>query len=189
MAIRVVLLTLLGVAAAGRFNCTDFRVPPPPKNISFLHPGHVSIVMAMGDSITAAFSARSTVLEDRDISWSIGVGSDSQLTFPYLLSQYSSRAQPRLKLEGMSTEAVIPHDIPHLPHNDYHPETDHMNVAESEGSIRRGSMEEQWGFLLQNFPKYSDFKSRWKVLTLWMTANDVCGECNGPMVRICLRSL
>jgi len=175
------LFALIAPALGGRFNCTDFRVPPPPKNISYLHPGHVSIVIAMGDSITAAFSARSSILEDRDISWSIGVGTADQLTMPWIMSQYGSQAQPRVILEGMSTEAVIPKDIAHLPHDDYHPLTDHLNVAESEGSVKRGSLEEQWGFLLQQFSKYDNFKARWKVFTLWMTANDVCGECDGPI--------
>jgi hypothetical protein len=164
MASLVLLLLLPAVLAQSRFNCTDFRIPPFPKDISALHPGHVSIVMAMGDSITAAFAARDTLLEDRDLSWSIGIGYANQLTFPWLLSQYGVRATPAITVEGMSTEAVLPNDIAHLPHNDYHPHTDHMNVAESEGSVGRGSMEEQWGFLLGQFPKYTDFKSRWKVI-------------------------
>lgn len=56
-----------------------------------------------------------------------------------------------------------------------------MNVAESEGSIGRGSMQEQWAYLLERFTEYKNFDKRWKVLTLWMTANDVCGECDGPL--------
>jgi len=168
-------LALTMSVTAGLFNCTNFDVPPLPKNISQLHPGHVSIVMAMGDSITAAFAIRSTLMEGRDISWSIGVGSEDQLTFPWLVSQYNEL------VEGMSTKAVLPHDIPHLPHNDYHPKTDHLNVAESEGAVRRGSMEEQWGFILQQIPNYPNFKSSWKVLTIWMMANDVCGKCDRPV--------
>ena len=137
--------------------------------------------MAMGDSITAAFAARGGLLEDRDLSWSVGIGYPDQVTLPWLLGQYGSHAQPPITVEGMSTTAVLPNDIPHLPHNDYHPKTDHLNVAESEGSVDRGSMEEQWQFLLEQFPKYPNMKSAWKVFTLWMTANDVCGQCNGPM--------
>lgn len=174
--------TLVATALAqSRFNCTDFRVPPLATNVSQLHPGHVEFVMAMGDSITAAFSARSTLFEARDLSWSIGIGYADQVTLPWLLNQYAVRATPAITLQGMSTEAVLPNDISHLPHNDYHPLSDFMNVAESEGSVRRGSMEEQWALLLDNFGRYKNFKNGWKVLTLWMTANDVCGECDGPM--------
>jgi len=167
------------VCQAHIFECTDFSVPPPPKTIKDLHPGHVSLVMAMGDSITAAFAARGTLMESRDISWSIGVGTADQLTMPYMLNQYASHNG--LTLEGMSTTSVVPNDIFHLPHNDYHDATDHMNVAESSGAVHRGSVEEQWGFLLNNFPKYHNFQQRWKVMTIWMSANDVCGECNGAM--------
>lgn len=55
-----------------------------------------------------------------------------------------------------------------------------MNCAQSEGAVGRNSLVEQWVLLQKNWPKYKDFGSRWKVLTLWMTANDVCGECDGP---------
>eukprot|EP00040_Diaphanoeca_grandis_P038567 m.256773 g.256773 ORF g.256773 m.256773 type:complete len:372 (+) comp34681_c0_seq1:128-1243(+) len=159
------------VSSASRFNCTVGTIPPPVTDIAKLHPGHVRYVMAMGDSITAAFAARATLLEARDASWSIGVGSDDQLTLPHLLEYYSP------KVEGQSTKAVLPKDIAHMPHNDWHPETDHMNVAESEGAVHRGSMVEQWGFLSSQFSKYPDFDTEWKVLTVWMFANDVCGEC------------
>ena len=111
-----------------RFNCSDFRVPPEPANISFLHPGHVSVVMAFGDSITAGFAARATPLEARDISWSIGTGSAEALTFPFMLNQYrAADLNATLRLAGMSTKAVIPKDIFHLPKGDYHPETDHRS--------------------------------------------------------------
>jgi hypothetical protein len=146
-----------------------------------------SLVMAMGDSITAAFAARGTLMESRDISWSIGVGTGDQVTMPYMLNKYASHNG--LKLEGMSTTSVVPNDIFHLPHNDYHPDTDHMNVAESSGAVHRGSVEEQWAFLLNNFPKYSNFAQRWKVMTIWMSANDVCGECNGTDSLVTLSSV
>jgi hypothetical protein len=84
-------------------------------------------------------------------------------------------------LEGYSEKAVLPNDIPHLPRGDYHPKSDKLNVAESEGAVHRGSFVEQWGYLQKNTGQYKDFATRWKVLTIWMFANDVCGECNGPM--------
>jgi phospholipase B1 len=167
----------LANASAGisRFNCTVGKVPPKPTNVSLLHPGHVKFVIALGDSITAAFAARGKVEEDRDISWSIGEGSANQLTLPWMLKQYSGGTQ------GQSTAARIPKDVTKLPHNDYHPLTDHLNIAESEGAVHRGSMVEQWGFLREQMGKYKNFDSEWKVLTLWMTANDVCGKCDAPL--------
>jgi hypothetical protein len=76
---------------------------------------------------------------------------------------------------------VIPKDIEHLPHGDYHPETDHFNVAESSGAVHRGSLPEQWGYIQDEMKNYDDFEEGWKVLTLWMTANDVDGECDAPL--------
>lgn len=168
-------ITLLGIgnAAGGSlFNCPKLPEIPPPKDITELHPSHVSIVMAVGDSITAAFTARSTLAEARDISWSIGQGKADQLTLPWLISQYSP------KVEGQSTKAVLPNDVFHLPHGDYHPKTDNLNVAESSGAANRGSYDEQWAYLTEATKKYKDFDTRWKVLTNFMFANDVCGMCS-----------
>jgi phospholipase B1 len=156
-----------------RFNCTDLRVPPPTTNVSQLHPGHVGYVLAMGDSISAGFAARGTPFEDRDISWSIGVGSAEQLTLPFMLSQYGSRP-----VRGQSTERRIPAKVWKLPDGDYHPRTDFLNVAESSGAVHRGSMVQQWEYIQEQVAdtgKYPGFDEAWKVLTVWMTANDVCG--------------
>lgn len=128
--------------------------------------------MAVGDSITAAFSAKSGLYENRDLSWSIGVGAEDQLTLPWLLEQYSP------KVEGQSTKAELPAGITHLPHGDYHPKHDGLNVAESSGAAHRGSNDEEWALLMENKDKYEDFDNRWKVLTYWMFANDVCGMCD-----------
>lgn len=158
------------------FHCPKINIPPSPQNISRLHPGHVSIVMAMGDSITAAFAARSNVMEARDISWSIGEGSSDQVTLPYMLSFYSA------KVEGQSTKAVLPNNFMHLPDKDYHPDTDHLNVAESQASvINYNSLVQQWSYLHKALKKYDDVDNRWKVLTLWMTANDICNKCDKPL--------
>jgi phospholipase B1 len=168
-----VFATALGVAEAGLFDCPALTEEiPAPRNISELHPSHVSIVMAVGDSITAAFSARSDIYEARNLSWAAGVGAEDQLTLPWLLEQYSP------KVEGQSTKAVIPNGITHLPHGDYHPRYDGLNVAESSGAAHLGSNDEQWGLLMQQKDKYEDFDNRWKVLTYWMFANDVCGMCD-----------
>ncbi len=68
---------------------------------------------------------------------------------------------------------MLPNNITHLPHGDYHPATDHLNFAESSGAFHRNSGDEQWALLMQTIPKYANFQSRWKVFTVWMAANDV----------------
>ena len=146
-----------------------------PTDVAMLNPAHVGIVMAMGDSITAGFAVRSGLKEGRDISWSIGTGTDANPTLPYFLSQYNPA------VTGMSTKAVLPNDITDLPKGDYHPKTDHLNVAESSGAVHRGSLDQQWGYLQQHRSDYPTFDTEWKVLTVWMTANDVCGQCDAPL--------
>ena len=126
-----------------------------------LHPAHVSLVMAMGDSITAAFAARSTLFEDRDMSWSIGTGSEKELTLPWLLGHYTNTSHP---LDGASTKAELPKDIRHLPKGDYHPKSDALNVAESMGTV--SSFDEEWGYLTTALGGYDDVDERWKVLTI-----------------------
>ena len=165
--------------SSSRFNCSDFRVPARvPVDVRTLHPGHISFVMAVGDSITAAFSARSDLLEARDISWSTGVGNAQQLTVPFMISRFNP------KVAGASTKAVLPADLPHIPHGDYHPMTDHLNVAESEGAVHRNSMVEQWSYLNASARLYEPaFSHGWKMLTVWMTANDVCGMCHTPLAN------
>ena len=179
-------VSFASTAASNRFNCTDFSVPPVPvDDVRMLHPGHISYVASVGDSITAAFSARSTLKEDRDISWSIGVGTADQLTAPFMLSRFNA------KLQGMSAAAVMPANILHVPHGDYHPKTDHLNVAESEGAVHRNSMVEQWAYLNASSRKYGPaFRVRgaWKMITVFMTANDVCGVCSAPIGSDYLRS-
>jgi len=177
------LLVLVGGLRMGHFDCSiPEHIPPPPNgDVRRLHPGHISLVMAMGDSITAAFAAKGGVLEYRELSWAIGTGSSSQMTVPWLMGQYTKAAGTNHTISGMSTKAVVPNDILHMPHDDYHPKTDFLNVAESEGAVHRGSMDEQWAYLLPALKTYPEYQARWKHLTVWMTANDVCGKCSAPL--------
>ena len=94
--------------------------------------------MAMGDSISAAFAARGGLREDRDIAWSDGKGSEDQMTFPWLISKYNP------SVDGMSTKRVFPSHYFTLPHGDYHPKTDNLNLAESSSSVLRKSFFDQW---------------------------------------------
>ena len=55
-------------------------------------------------------------------------------------------------------------------------------VAESEGAVHRNSLVEQWALLEGQLWRYGPkFDVGWKVVTIWMTANDVCGHCDGPV--------
>jgi hypothetical protein len=76
-------------------DCRPSEVTPAiesPSTVSELHPGHVRYVMALGDSATAAALADGLPLENRHKSWSIGSGSESSYTMPYLLQQYNAKS-------------------------------------------------------------------------------------------------
>lgn len=161
------------VASQPIFNCDTYEAPPRPTNdISKLNPAHVDLVMAMGDSISAAFAAKAGVQEDRDVAWSCGEGTKDSKTFPWYISQYNRN------VEGMSTKRALPMDLLHLPHGDYHKETDHLNFAESSGAVHLGSLDEQYALMQDKRNDYENFDSAWKVLTVWMTANDVMDHCD-----------
>ena len=72
MLVNFKFIIVVVTVSASRFNCPSYEAPPRPTNIKDLNPANVDIVMAMGDSITAGFSIKSSVFENREISWSIG---------------------------------------------------------------------------------------------------------------------
>jgi hypothetical protein len=69
---------------------------------------------------------------------------------------------------------VFTFTTPGLPHGDYHPDTDHLNVAESSGAVHRNSMVEQWALLNASAQKYPafDFAESWKVITVCLTRDN-----------------
>lgn len=78
----------------------------------------------------------------------------------------------------MSTKRALPMDLLHLPHGDYHKNTDHLNFAEASGAVHLGSLDEQFALMQEKRNDYPNFDSAWKVLTVWMTANDVMDHCD-----------
>jgi len=167
---KIIALFISSILGQSEFDCPSYEAPARPSNdIRKLNPAHVDLTMAFGDSISAAFAARAGIQEDRDIAWSGGEGTKDQMTFPWFVSQFNKN------VEGMSTKRALPMDLIHLPHGDYHPKTDHLNFAESSGSVFRGSLDEQWSLLQSKRNDYENFDSSWKVLTVWLFTNDVCG--------------
>jgi hypothetical protein len=176
MKTKFIALFVSSILGKSTFQCPRYEAPPRPSNdVRKVNPAHVDLTMAFGDSISAAFAARAGVQEDRDIAFSGGEGTKDQMTFPWLMSQYN------YDVEGMSTKRAFPMDFWHLPSGDYHSKTDHLNFAESSGSVFRGSLDEQWGLLQKTRGDYENFDSKWKVLTVWLFSNDVCGQCKADM--------
>jgi phospholipase B1 len=82
----------------------------PPKDAHDLRPDDIKVVMALGDSITAAYGAKGLEgrepgkdfvkdsYEHRGVSFSIG-GEEGAVTLPNLIKQYRNNSLP----EGAST--------------------------------------------------------------------------------------
>lgn len=89
---------LFALGAAAVFSCP--KLPPRNKTtttVRRLHPQDVSVVLALGDSITAGFGMLGTqssllkdLLEYRGLSWSIG-GDPDAVTLPNFLRHYNPK--------------------------------------------------------------------------------------------------
>jgi hypothetical protein len=150
----------------------------------------VSVVIAMGDSISAGFAAgaglgalaeikqdvgverpQALPMEFRGIAFSAGKGDDSQVTVPYFLGHFNK------SLTGWSTGTTIPQ----LPseRGTWNVDKDALNVALTNAH--------SWELAVQveRLKNYSSeipgFQNRWKLLTLMIGANDLCdgGDGNG----------
>lgn len=86
-----------GPTTGAEFPCKLFHNHTNPKSVHRLKPSDIDYVAALGDSITAAFGAKSRNLleifaEFRGVSWSIG-GDDSLedvVTVPNIIKEYYS---------------------------------------------------------------------------------------------------
>ena len=167
------------------FNCPP--VTPTiasPSNISELHPAHVSLSFAVGDSITAAFAALSVLpLEFRGSSFSGGAGAPTQLTLPYFLRFYNAT------LQGAASESFrLPTEI-HWQQVYAFAQNDHLNAAVS------GSWTKHWDVQFarihaqltgeggddgpapgKNGVVYENWEDRWKVITVFLGENDLCNQ-------------
>ena len=54
----IVALIQASTVMGSRFKCETYKAPPRPTEVKDLNPAHVELVIAMGDSITAAFAGR-----------------------------------------------------------------------------------------------------------------------------------
>lgn len=159
------------ILAAANFVCPAIApAKTEPADVTELHPGHVSVVMAMGDSITAAFASRGLLRDDmplefRKDSWSIGEGSDDAMTLPYLISHFNK------SLAGFASANTVP-QTPTTGYLEYN--KDFMDAALS--SARVTDLPRELDHLTAQSSRITDFQHRWKVLTILIGANDLCSS-------------
>eukprot|EP00794_Sanderia_malayensis_P015211 gene15211-16782_t len=157
-----------GEVSGSDFPCKLFHNHTNPKSVHELKPSDVDLVAGMGDSITAAFGAKSRnileiFLEFRGVSWSIG--GDKTLndvtTLPNIIKEYNGN------VDGFSVKITPPKiSIPWR---------SHLNVAVS-GAISI-DLPGQATTLIERLKSYHNYEDSWKVLTLWIGGNDLCGYC------------
>ena len=167
------------------FNCPAL----PPRNqtankVSDLHAQDIKVVLALGDSITAGFGIlgeRHSIPEDlyeyRGLSWTIG--GDANAT---TIANFFRRYQP--EQQGASHgEHELEFCVPHLCLARHHPELDVLNAAMSGAMVYNfvhgdhnqiDYLEEQ----LKRMRDVIDFENDWKMLNLFIGANDMCVRCD-----------
>jgi len=155
------------------FPCTQDLGPsePAPTSVHKLRPGDISVVAALGDSITAAYGANATtILTDtvqyRGQSWSIG-------------SQYSmTQLATMVNIMNMfnSKKNIYGGSIGNGDHNNAN---SRLNCAVS-GAIG-ADMPGQANTLVNKMKSDPNvnWANDWKVVTIWIGGNDLCRFCNG----------
>jgi len=149
------------------YACPTIPAPPPTDDVNKLQPGHIKVVMSMGDSITAAMSAKDTTVinlrEYRGISYAIG-GDTGVVTLPNLIKQYSpTGGYPIGMSTGIGQRTIAGNGL---------------NAAVS-GSINSDMLgQAQWLVAQLKANSKINLKEDWKVLTIWIGSNNICQVCN-----------
>eukprot|EP00026_Physarum_polycephalum_P010909 Phypoly_transcript_11095.p1 GENE.Phypoly_transcript_11095~~Phypoly_transcript_11095.p1 ORF type:complete len:376 (+),score=74.04 Phypoly_transcript_11095:48-1175(+) len=145
--------------------CAPIPIPPDTDNVNNLRPGNIKVVMAMGDSITAAMSAKDTTFlsmkEYRGLAYSIG-GDSGVTTMPNLLKTYSPSGYPIGPSTGVGKREMS---------------TNGLNAAVS-GAINQDMLSQaQWLVAQLKANKNINFEEDWKLLTIWIGSNNLCDVC------------
>jgi len=148
-------------------NCSTFNAPTP-RDVTTLSPANIGIFIAIGDSITACFAAKgrnglSSFDEYRGLSFSAGGDKDAVSLFSFV-QRFSA------KVQGASTGKHIV-EIPGAPYFS----ADHFNVAQS--NARSDDLQHQLDHLFKVVPKVDPTGTQWKLITLFIGADDVCRNC------------
>ncbi|KAL1918571.1 uncharacterized protein VTP21DRAFT_2593 [Calcarisporiella thermophila] len=140
----------------------DDGISDKDRDVRRLRPQDIGAVLSFGDSITAGFAMSSghipfvQILEERGKVFSIG-GDSGQLTLPNILRLYNP------KLTGMSTDVTLPLAT-----------GNELNSAISGATSKILNKEIDRAVSLLN-GKYRAIKNQWKMITLLIGPNDVCG--------------
>jgi len=165
------------------WNCSsDFPPAPPSDNVRKLRPGNIKVVMALGDSISAGFAMHAghildvfTLLEYRGDVFSIG-GNEGNYTMPNFLKNYAPG------LVGMSIGNSLPLDYLKIFNHviqPFDPKVTHLNGAQSGAVVSDCPAQVSYivDQLKTTYALEVDFELDWKVMTIFIGANNLCGAC------------
>jgi len=178
----VVGLFILAILELG--SCSSIPVPPmpvfscpavgkasPASRVTQLHPSNIKAVMALGDSISAGFAMKGIPLEYRGLVYSIGGdeyvsdwGDTKALTIPNFLKYYSP------SLAGQAYGETIP-----LTKGAY------LDAGVSMAKVEDVPAQIQYlvNTINTQYAGIIDMNNDWKLLTLFIGANNLCICCNG----------
>ncbi|XP_069708716.1 phospholipase B1, membrane-associated [Phaenicophaeus curvirostris] len=151
--------------------CED-RSPssPPATSVHTLKPADVKIIAALGDSLTAGTGIASDNLLDLDtqyrgLSWSIGGDASLQnvTTLPNIFREFNNTIVGYSTGTGSANDsnAFLNQAIPGA-------EAEHL-PAQARNLLR----------LMETDPRI-DFSADWKLITVFIGANDLCNYCKDP---------
>ncbi|CAO3652256.1 unnamed protein product [Cunninghamella echinulata] len=158
------------------FDCQPFMynddIKDHERNAYHIRPQDIKLVIALGDSITAGFGMISgrppftTILEYRGKVFSIG-GDQNEYTIPQFLSTYSNTyGSP----EGVTLPLSKGKDL---------------NNAVSGAKVQE--LDQQVDRLLHHLKYHHPLqqtKNQWKLITLFIGANNICVLCTPPITRL-----
>ena len=188
--LRYLLLLLRSEGAlAVAFNCSRLPLRNATSNsVHNLRPQDVKVVMAMGDSISAGFGMmgkQGGLLKDlteyRGQSWSIG-GDVQAFTLPSLLRHYN----PDLVGASVGTH-VAEVCWGYLCPTTHKPAQDKLNSAQT-GAMMYDmihTLDSQVDYITHELHQMEQIEMRkdWKVLTLFVGANEMCLRCGSTHVQ------
>jgi len=148
------------------FACPSLPAPPDTNTVKNLRPGNIKVVMALGDSITAAMSAKDTNVlnlhEYRGLSFPIGAD-PGVVTIPNILKSYAPAGFPVGGSTGIGKRESTGNGL---------------DGAVS-GAINKDMLGQVvWLVSALKANKLINVTSDWKLLTLWIGSNNLCQYCN-----------
>eukprot|EP01028_Stygiella_incarcerata_P005280 TRINITY_DN223_c0_g1_i4.p1 TRINITY_DN223_c0_g1~~TRINITY_DN223_c0_g1_i4.p1 ORF type:complete len:359 (-),score=94.54 TRINITY_DN223_c0_g1_i4:286-1362(-) len=161
-------------------DCPVLKQQPPTDDVNTLHPTHIRVVAALGDSITAGFGAVDHYVIDglfeyRDLSFPIG-GKEGAMTVPNILKAVTGNS-----VVGAPTIRGPPLDLLEWKNHrlrPFNPEFDKLDAGISGGTTN--CVPSQIDYIasqMKNDPSI-DFENDWKLITLFIGSNNLCEVCH-----------